>query len=51
MFKANLWFAGVYQGLTVKQNWVEITDLGKQNIYMQNVLEENEKEKPKLPHK
>lgn len=34
MFKANLWFAGVYQGLTVKQNWVEITDLGKQKIYI-----------------
>lgn len=26
MFKANLWFAGFHQGLTVKQNWVEVTD-------------------------
>lgn len=26
MFKANLWFAGVHQGLTVKENWVEVTD-------------------------
>lgn len=30
MFKANLWFAGVHQGLTVEQNWVEVTDLRKE---------------------
>lgn len=29
MLKANLWFAGVHQGLTGSLNWVEVTDLRK----------------------
>lgn len=46
MFKANLWFAGFHQGLTVKQNWAEVTDLRKY-IWKKNVLEEMRKKNKK----